>query len=153
MIAEKRGVTALIDRKLRRNNLIGESVERCAVLGNTARSKVRQLKPKAEYCETVLQCPDAVTVATIAKDYGWSTQKLNAWLAQQGIQHKCNNTWQICRKYAQKGYIKTRTVTYTTYNGVERAVVHTCWTQEGRKFLYELLAQHGILPMQRIASN
>ena len=36
-----------------------------------ARSEVRQLKPKAEYCETVLQCPDVVTVTTIAKDYGW----------------------------------------------------------------------------------
>ena len=42
--------------------------------------QLAELKPKATYYDVVLNCPDLVTITTIAKDFGWSAIKLNGFL-------------------------------------------------------------------------
>lgn len=32
-------------------------------------------------------------------------------------------------------------------NGNPNAKIHTCWTMKGRLFIYELLKEHGIIPL------
>ena len=42
--------------------------------------QIVELKPKATYYDIVLNCRDAVNISVIAKDYGWSAQRMNEHL-------------------------------------------------------------------------
>ena len=53
----------------------------------------------------------------------------------------------LYQKYAQHGYTTTKTHTYPGNDGTMHSKVHTYWTQKGRLFIYELLKDHGILPL------
>ena len=100
------------------------------------------LAPKALYCDLVLQCKNAVPVSLIAKDYGMSAAGFNALLHDLGIQYKTGGTWLLYQEYAGNGYTHTRTYRV----GENVTAMHTCWTQKGRLFLYEFLADFGIFP-------
>lgn len=105
-------------------------------------TQVAELLPKASYCDMVLQAKNAVTVTTIAKDYGMSATKFNSLLRDLKIQYKTGDCWVLFQKYANKGY--TKSSTYPVGN--ETSVVHTYWTQRGRLFLYDVLKKNGTLP-------
>ena len=111
------------------------------------------MQPKASYYDVVLQCKDLVPVNTIAKDYGWSAIKLNAFLHEHGIQYKQGEIWHLYQDYADKGYTGTRTQIFEGKDGEQHSREHTYWTQKGRLFLYEFLKGNGILPvMERTAA-
>lgn len=105
--------------------------------------KIAELEPKASYCDTILQCANAVTVTQIAKDYGMSAVTFNRKLAELGVQFKQGKTWIVYQKYADKGYTQSQ----THYIGENSCVLYTCWTQKGRMFLYDLLKINGVLPL------
>jgi hypothetical protein len=50
--------------------------------------------------------------------------------------------WLLYQRYAGKGYTKS----HTYYPGCGRSKICTLWTQKGRKFIYDELRKHGILP-------
>ena len=104
--------------------------------------RVEELAPKARYCDQILRCKNAVPVTLIAKDYGLSATAFNRLPHDLGVQHKVGSAWVLYQKYAGNGY--TRSHTYYTPGGI--AVLHTCWTQKGRLFLYEFLRVRHILP-------
>ena len=56
-------------------------------------NKVAQLVPKAIYHDIILQCPDAVQVSIIAKDYGMSAVAFNKLLHRLKVQFRMGNTW------------------------------------------------------------
>lgn len=101
-----------------------------------------ELKPKANYCEQVLQSTNAVVTTQIAKDYGMSPQALNNILHDLGVQYKIDGQWLLYSKYQDKGYTKSCTIIDRT--GETR--LQTKWTQKGRLFIYEILKTIGILP-------
>jgi phage antirepressor YoqD-like protein len=105
--------------------------------------KVEKLKPKALYCDLVLQTENTVPVSLIAKDYGMTAASFNRLLHLLGIQYKVGGTWVLYSKYANKGYTKART--YYIADG--SSVMHSYWTQKGRRFLYYFLADAGIFPL------
>ena len=109
--------------------------------------QLAELQPKATYYDKVLNCPDLVTVNTIAKDYGWSAIKLNGYLHEHGIQFKQGDIWHLYQKYAEQGYAATRTHIYTGSDGEQHSKEHTYWTQQGRLFIYDLLKSNGTLPI------
>ena len=115
--------------------------ERAAVQGRL----IAKLKPKAAYCDMILACPDAVPISVIAKDYGWSAVRMNAFLHELGVQYKQSGVWLLYQKYAGHGYAYSRTHEHTGRDGEPHATVHTYWTQKGRLFLYGLLKDHGVL--------
>ena len=106
-----------------------------------------QEKLIVSYCDIVLNCKELVTVNSIAKDYGKSAVWLNKWLHEHGIQYKQGEVWLLYQKYADKGYVKSKTTTFIETDGGQHAKSHTYWTQRGRIFLYELLKENGILPL------
>jgi len=108
--------------------------------------QLAELQPKASYYDLVLSCEDAIPITVIAEDYGWSAQRMNAYLCEAHIQRKLHGTWILYKEYADKGYTNTKTHTYTDNNGVERSKIHTYWTQKGRLFIYDLLRAEGIYP-------
>lgn len=109
--------------------------------------QIAELQPKATYYDTVLSCKDALPISVIAKDYGWSAKQMNRFLNDKGVQYKLNGTWLLYSKYADRGYTKTVTYAYDTYDGDAHANVFTKWTQAGRLFIYELMTAAGYPPL------
>ena len=106
---------------------------------------VRQMKPKVDYCDRVLNSKDVLTATSIAKTYDWSGQKLNAFLKEQGVQYKCNGGWVLYARYTGKGYAK-----YITYirkcDGIERTSIVMKWTQKGRQLIDRKMREAGWMP-------
>ena len=67
--------------------------------------------------------------------------------SEHGVQYKQGQVWLLYQKYADMGYVKSKTYTVSDEKGDPNAKLHTCWTQKGRLFIYELLKEHGILPL------
>lgn len=109
--------------------------------------QIVEMKPKASYYDVVLNCKDLVAISVIAKDYGWSANRMNQYLHDKGIQYKQGNKiWLLYQKYAEMGYTSTKTHSYLGSNGTMHTKVHTYWTQAGRLFIYGHLKADGILP-------
>lgn len=79
-----------------------------------------------------------VTTTFIANEYGMSPQKFNKLLCDLNVQYKrkAENRWHLYSDYDRHGYMQ--------FNARNRA---TYWTPDGRKFLYKLLKDKGILPL------
>lgn len=50
--------------------------------------QITEMKPKASYCDVVLNCNDLVAISVIAKEYGWTANRMNQYLHEKGIQFK-----------------------------------------------------------------
>lgn len=111
---------------------------------NTA---VREMQPKANYVDAILQCKDTVPTTIIAQDYGKSAKALNILLRNYGIQHKVGTAWVLYGKYLANGYVQGKTFDYQRSDGTLGVRPYTEWTQKGRLFLYNILKEHGILPL------
>ena len=71
-------------------------------------------------------------------------QILNSKLLHElRIQFPIRNSWVLYAEYADKNYTQSKTYQI----GEDKSVMHTCWTQAGRLFLYQFLKERGILPM------
>lgn len=108
---------------------------------------IGELKPKADYMDTILQSKALVNINQIAKDYGMSAMALNKILADKKVQYKQGKQWLLYKKYHDKGYTSSETVNITHSDGKLDVVMRTKWTQKGRLFIYELLKKANILPM------
>lgn len=105
--------------------------------------QIVEMQPKASYYDLVLQNKNTVPITQIAKDYGMSGRKFNELLHELGVQYKFRKTWLLYQHYAECGYTQSRTYAIDE----SRSVMHTYWTQKGRRFLYGLLKNEGILPV------
>ncbi len=101
------------------------------------------LSVKAKYYDRILQSKNSVPVTQIAKDYGMTAIAFNRMLHEYGIQYPIRNSWVLYAEYADKNYTQSKTYQI----GEDRSVMHTCWTQKGRIFLYDFLKSHGVFPM------
>ena len=116
------------------------------VTRQTIQSHWNKIIAKVSYFDLVLSCPDAQPITIIAKDYGWSANKMNKFLHEQGVQYKIQKTWVLYSNHAGQGYTKTETVPYTDQNGIVHNATHTKWTQKGRLFIYDLMKTAGNIP-------
>ena len=110
-------------------------------------SEVQELKHDRNYLDIIMRSRSLMTVSQIAQDYGMSAKAFNQQLAQMGIQYKNNEQWILYSRYKDCGYVSSRTIDITRSNGMPDVVMHTEWTQAGRRFLYEELKKRGIIPM------
>lgn len=108
--------------------------------------QIKELKPKAEYTDMVLQSNNTFTISQIANDYGMSAQELNKLLNKFEIQYKQSGQWLLYKPYKDKGYACSETTIISKGVGRVRTTMHTKWTQKGRKFIYDLLKCKGIVP-------
>ena len=121
---------------------IGHDMKELAAQRDAALAQVAQLKPKADYCEKILQSTEALPVTVIAKDYGMAGAAFNELLHKLKIQYKVGKMWVLYQIYAGLGY--TKSVTKTLRDGL--IVTQNYWTQKGRMFLYSALKKSGVLP-------
>ena len=109
---------------------------------------IEEMTPKASYYDLVINSPSLVPITAIAKDFGLSAIALNRLLHTEGIQFLNNNMWVLYQKYADKGYVGTKTYAYPNKAGkMVNTRMQTFWTQKGRLFIYNLLKDKGILPI------
>ncbi|MGN1339283.1 MAG: phage antirepressor KilAC domain-containing protein [Oscillospiraceae bacterium] len=101
------------------------------------------LTVKARYYDQILNSKNSIPVTQIAKDYGMSAVAFNKLLHELRIQFPIRNSWVLYAEYADKSYTQSKTYQI----GEDKSVMHTCWTQKGRLFLYGILKEHGILPL------
>ena len=140
----------LIDDPIRRaERWIEEQKERLALQTtvDVQKRRIDEMKPKAKYCDTVLNSKGLFTINSIAKDYGKSAVWLNKWLHAKQIQYKQGDVWLLYQQYANNGYTQSKTSTFIGTDGEQHSKSHTYWTPKGRLFLYELLKENGILPL------
>lgn len=109
--------------------------------------QIKELKPKADYTDKILNNKGLVTITQIAKDYGMSGSKLNKILNELGIQYKQSGQWFLYAKYQDKGYTHSKTIDIVRSDGRPDITMETKWTQKGRLFIYALLKNHSIVPM------
>lgn len=119
---------------------------------NVQQQQIAEMQPKVSYYDVVLNCKDLVAISTIAKDYGWSANKMNAYLHAAGIQYKQGSIWLLYQKYAEQGYTSTKTHSYPSSDGDIHTKTHTYWTQKGRLFIYDQLKADGILPLMEMCN-
>ena len=100
--------------------------------------EIKELVPKAEYTDKVLQSKNAFTVTQVAKELDMSAEKLNKILAEKKIQFKQRDQWLLYADYSGKGYTHTDTWSKNV-NGEERTYHNTVWTEKGRKFIHDIL--------------
>ena len=106
--------------------------------------KVEELQPKADYCDNVLADNDELlSISQIAKEFGMTGRKLNELLNKLGVQYKQGKIWVLYAKYDDEGY--TKYVTHLVQGA--GSVTYSKWTQAGRKFIYEILAENNIHPI------
>ena len=107
----------------------------------------QELKNDKNYLDLIMRSKALLTVSQIAQDYGMSGKALNKKLSELGIQYSINGQWILYAKYKDCGYVSSRSIDIVRANGMPDVVLHTEWTQAGRKFLYEELKKAGIIPM------
>lgn len=91
------------------------------------------------FYQSILNNPyKTLNISYIAKCYGLDAIQLNNLLYEYGIQHKEGNIWFINDEYKDMGY--TEMVNRDDYT-------YMVWTKEGQKFIYQILREHGILPL------
>lgn len=116
-------------------------------------AQVEEMEPKATYHDMVLQTPDLVTTTVVAKDFGLTAAGLNKILHDEGVQYKQGRTWVPYKEYAEKGYMRSSTSLYTDGEGEQHSSVLYKWTQKGRLFVYELLAEKDIHPVMEMGDG
>lgn len=107
---------------------------------------IGELKPKADYMDSILRNKGIVNITQISKDYGMSGVKLNRLLHNLKVQYKQGDQWLLYSKHQDKAYTHSETTDITRTSGVKDIKMRTKWTQKGRLFLYELLKEHDYLP-------
>ena len=107
----------------------------------------QELKHDKNYLDLIMRSKALLTISQIAQDYGMSGKAMNKILAEMGIQYSLNGQWILYAKYKDKGFVSSRSIDITRADGRPDVVLHTEWTQAGRKFLYEELKKRGFVPM------
>ena len=114
---------------------------------NIKNQLIGELKPKADYLDLILKGKLLMTTSQIAKDYGMSAQELNKILHGLGIHFMQNNQWLLYSKHHAQGYTSSKFIPIKRSDGRIEMILNTQWTQKGRMFIYNLLKEHGTLPV------
>lgn len=101
--------------------------------------RYEELLRKERYYDVVLSAENGVTSSELAAEFGHSAQWLHTQLENKGIVKKVNDVWLLTSKYANKGYMQTRTMVYSDEENNFHARVVGTWTQAGRAFVWGIL--------------
>lgn len=109
--------------------------------------QLEESNKKANYLDVILGTTDAILTTQIAMDYGYSAREFNQLLNRIKIQHKVNGQWILYKAYMGRNYTTTKLYSYTDKYGKDHSKPLTAWTQRGRRLIYDVLKENGLLPL------
>lgn len=109
--------------------------------------EIAHLQERTAYLSAIMADSSTVTVSQIAQDYGFSAVSFNNLLKGLRIQRKIGEQWVLYSDFVNMGYVGTRMIPIRHAGGQETYKPMTVWTQLGRKFLYDRLKKHGVVPV------
>lgn len=140
--------TAIMARALqlanRENESLKHDIETLTSDNAALLSENTQMKPKADYYDLAMSSGATMTATELAASLGLrSAQRLNKLLCSMGIQRpaKCGGYYVMTAKYADQGYAVLNQKAYGAYGMTKQLR----FTQKGRKFVYDLLVENGII--------
>ena len=101
--------------------------------------QIAQLKPRAEYADSVLDSINCITTTQLAKELGMSAQELNRRLCEMRIQYWQSGQYMLYADYARQGFAKSRTRRHVCKHGIVMTEMYLVWTERGRNFIHQLL--------------
>ena len=102
--------------------------------------EIKQLAPRAEYTDKVLQSTATYTLTQIAHDLNMrSVHQFTHWCKSKGILYHQSGQWQPTAKVAGKGYFATRTARYFKADGTPASSLSTVVTELGRAWLHSIM--------------
>ena len=122
-------------------------VEQLQLENKNLTRQLEESNKKANYLDIILGTTDAILTTQIAMDYGYSAREFNQILNRIKIQHKVNGQWILYKSYMGKNYTTTKLYSYTDKYGKGHAKPLTAWTQKGRRLIYDVLKENGLLPL------
>ena len=131
--------TTIANRETRIKQLESENAEQ--------KTLIQQMQKGNDYLNVILQSKGTLAITQIAADYGMSAVKFNKKLNEMRIQHKVNGQWILYSNLMGKGYVHSRTISFTHSDGRPDTRLCSEWSQRGRMFLYDALKEIGILPL------
>lgn len=99
---------------------------------------IKEVTPKVEYHDKILQAKNGHPITIIAAELGMSAFKLNRILIKWGVQRKVGGTYVLTEAYRNRGF--TSSYTHEFFNPKTQrneTAILTTWTEAGRKFIYE----------------
>ena len=109
--------------------------------------KIQQLEQRTAYMNVIMADQSTVTVSQIAQDYGMGAPSFNNLLKGLRIQRKVGDQWILYSDIINQGYVSNRMISIHHSGSPDTYKPLTVWTQSGRKFLYDRLKKHGVLPV------
>lgn len=101
-------------------------------------TQLKELAPKAEYADKVLQSTETYATTRIAQELGMSAIALNKKLHEKRIQRKVDGQWVLYAQFIDKGFAKSNTVHFPKSDGTTGSNTQTVWTEKGRHFIHEI---------------
>lgn len=125
-------------------HLIPQTLSEALLLaGNLAQENEQQsaqlaiAAPKVDYHDKVISSTGTYRTGIIAAELGMTATKLNKILCSLGIQRKMQGRWLITAMYVNEGLGKESTHT----SGAGGSYGSLMWTQQGRKFINEIIGE------------
>ena len=109
--------------------------------------EIIQLQERTAYLSAIMADSGTVTASQIAQDYGMAAVSFNNLLKGLRIQRKVGDQWILYSDIINHGYVANRMIPIHHAGSPDTYKPLTVWTQLGRRFLYERLKKHGVLPM------
>ena len=109
--------------------------------------QIKTLEERTAYLNVIMADTSHVTVSQIAQDYGMGAVAFNKLLNGLRIQRKVGEQWILYADFLNCGYVHTRMIPIHHAGGPDTFKPLTAWTQSGRRFIYEHLKKHGVLPL------
>lgn len=109
--------------------------------------RIQQLQQRVSYLDVIDSQRDTVTITQVAQDYGQSAVAFNQLLNGLRVQRKVGEQWILYADFINCGYVASRMIPIHHKGGEDTYRPMTVWTQRGRRFIYEHLKKHGILPL------
>ena len=109
--------------------------------------QIQQLQERTAYMNVIMADQSTVTASQIAQDYGMAAVSFNNLLKGLRIQRKVGDQWILYSDIINQGYVSNRMIPIHHSGSPDTYKPLTVWTQSGRKFLYDRLKKHGVLPV------
>ena len=109
--------------------------------------QIKNLEEHTAYLRVIMADNSCVTASQIAQDYGMAAVSFNNLLKGLRIQRKVGEQWLLYSDILNHGYVSTRMIPIHHSGSPDTFKPLTVWTQIGRRFLYERLKKHGVVPV------